>query len=134
MHQPISRFVWQRLDQCRLGGGEDGRGSAQAEANRQHNRGGEHGSTPDLPDGVAHILQQRVDHSVLNAIIGSTRAARGAGSQHANSATPSNNEPTAPKVSGSCGLTPTSMPRTSVVSAGASIRPTSKPIAAGEIP
>jgi len=53
--------------------------AARGRANRQHNGRCQNGSAGASAGGRTHILQQRIHHSFLNAIIGSMRVARRAG-------------------------------------------------------
>src|SRR2546425_336295 len=106
---------------------ENRRVGSDAEREREHGHGGEAGVLEQLAEGEFEVVHSGIGfgvwrpgsgvggfprhlspgtrHSVLSASIGSTRAARRAGSQHAKSATaPSTNGMTA-KVTGSVGLT-----------------------------
>src|SRR5256886_8643699 len=55
MHESVRLGVWQRLDQRGIGGREDRRGRAQAEAERQDDGRGEGGGAPDATRGKAEI-------------------------------------------------------------------------------
>ncbi len=79
MHEAFRLRVRQGLDQGGIGRREDRRGRAQAEAERQDDGGSERGGAPDATRGEAEVGEQRVHHSCLNATIGSTLAARRAG-------------------------------------------------------
>src|SRR5882762_6102505 len=134
LHEPVRVGVWERIEHDPLQRGIDGCARADAEREGEYGDQREAGALRERAHRVAQIPKQSVHHSALSAIIGSTRAARRAGSQHATSATASNSTATVTKVNGSCGLTPTSSRRTTRVSAGASNSPAPTPSAAGIIP
>src|SRR6267154_5670486 len=87
MYQALRLRVRQRLNQSSLGRREDRSSRAQPEADRQNDGRGENRSSPHATQRDPEILQQRIHHSFLNAIIGSTRVARRAGTTQAASAT-----------------------------------------------
>src|SRR5436189_5160974 len=68
-------------------------------------------------------LELVIRHSYLSASIGSTRAARRAGNQHASEATAIRSDEFAINVAGSVGLMPTSRPLNKRVRAAAPTRP-----------
>src|SRR5207245_2523816 len=81
-----------------------------------------------LGDGLVEVLE--LDHSYLNATMGSTRAARRAGNQPASRATALNNAIATTYATGSVGATPNSSPRSTRVSTSAAMKPSANPIMA----
>src|SRR2546430_1560915 len=56
MHESVRLGVWQRLDQRGIGGREDRRGRAQAEAERQDDGRGEGGPLRETAECVAEVI------------------------------------------------------------------------------
>src|SRR5437899_3861157 len=81
-----------------------------------------------LGDGLVEVLE--LDHSYLNATMGSTRAARRAGNQPASRATALNNAIATTYATESVGATPNSSPRSTRVSTSAAMKPSANPIMA----
>src|SRR5439155_9179986 len=99
--QPVGRLILQRTQHDAVQDGENDGGSADAQPQSQHRNKREQRRALQRPQRITEVLEDGVHHSFLNAIIGSTCAARRAGSQVAASATSASSAVTATKVSGS---------------------------------
>src|SRR5438876_1113001 len=134
LDEPVRSGVRQRLEQHGVDRAEDGRVGTGAEREGEHSDQREAGALGEGADGVAQVLEERVHHSYLRATIGSTCAARRAGSQQASRATPANTAATPAKVSGSVALTPNSRLVITRVSINAPATPASTPAPTTPIP
>ena len=104
--QPI--LVWERqgAEQHPVHHAEDRGGRPDAEGQREHRNEGEAGGSPQRPERVPQVLEQRVHHSARKAIIGSTCVARRAGTKHASTATATSAIAAPAIASGLVGCTP----------------------------
>ena len=78
-HQAVGLVVRQRLEQHTVNEAEDRRVGPDPQREREHRDGGESGALGERPACVPQVGEQGVHHSDLNATIGSTFAARRAG-------------------------------------------------------
>ncbi len=86
-HQPFRPWKRQRPQEHRVHGGEDGGGGTERDGEREHRHRGGAGALAQHAHRELQVLKQRIHHSALKATAGSTRVARRAGSQLANTAT-----------------------------------------------
>src|SRR5439155_24578768 len=134
LDEPVRSRIGQRLEQHGVDRAEDGGIGADAEREREHGDEREGGAFGERADGEAEVLEEGVHHSVRRATIGSTCAARRAGSQHASRATPANTAATPAKVSGSVAVTPNRRLVITRVSISAPATPASTPAPTTPIP
>src|SRR5881396_872195 len=132
--QPVRRVILQRTQHDAVQDGENDRGSADAQPQSQHRNKREQRRALQRPQRITEVLEDGVHHSFLNAIIGSTRAARRAGSHVAASATSASSAVTVTKVNGSVGRTSYSWPARNRVNASAPTSPSTTPIATRRSP
>ena len=96
-NQPHLLAPSQRPQQDGVDHAEDGGGGADAQRQRQDRRGGEAGRAEKTSNGEAQVPEHGFHgHSARNAMAGSTRVARRAGSQLATTATETSSAATQP--------------------------------------
>ena len=104
--EPSRIRVGKRPQEDAVDDAEDRGVGADAERQRRHGDGGEAGVRGEAAQSVADVLQQCLHHSLLSAVIGSTRDARRAGSHAAANAAAASDDADAASATGSAALTP----------------------------
>src|SRR6266576_398907 len=134
LHQPVSVRIRERIQYDAFESGIDGRAGADAERERQNGDECKAGTLRERTHRVAQVLHERVDHSYLNATIGSIFVARQAGTRQAR-ADPSVSSPMTPAyVAGSRRETPNNRATTARLAMNAVASPTTSPRTAKVIP
>src|SRR5205809_5537139 len=125
--QPVGRFILQRTQHDAVQDGENDGGSADAQPQSQHRNKREQRRALQRPQRITEVLEDGVHHSFLNAIIGSTRAARRAGRYAASAATAQSTRAAMRYASGCVDCTSYRRPRRTRVNPSAATTPKPTP-------